>query len=386
MKVTLGKREISALSILISIIFFIISLFIFGISLSKLIILITISSVIAILPSFFYTYLTSKKIRGMEERFPDFLRDILSGVKAGMTLPKAIMHCANIDYGPLTPEVRKMATQLSWDVPFPKVIKSFAEGVKDSPFLLRGATVLLECSRSGGDIAAVIESTIENMTIIKRIESERSSIISQQVLTLIIIQFVFIVILVMVYKLFLPLLSSFYSLKGAQTALLPIAVINPAEAVDHFKTLFLITLIVSALVNGIIIGKTKEGKALMGMKYSIFLLIVSLIAYALFIMPRSVEVKCELPTGIISSGQEVEITCQLLVDVSPIKGVLLNLSLEHPEWSKTITVVTDSEGKFKGKFKIPTIRGNLTIGVSGSYTTGLGESIQIDERIGVEVA
>lgn len=385
MKITFGKREILIISIFISIVFFIASIFLFGISLSKLIIILTVSSVIAILPSFFYAYLRSKKMRGMEERFPDFLRDILSGIKAGMTLPKAIMHCANIDYGPLTPEVRKMARQLSWDVPFPKVIRSFAEEVKESQFLLRGATVLLECSRSGGDVAAVIESTIENMTIVKRIESERSSIISQQVLTLIIIQFVFIVILVMVYKLFLPLLSSFYSLKGAQT-LLPIAVINPAEAVDHFKTLFLITLIVSAIVNGVIIGKTKEGKAIMGMKYSIFLLIVSLIAYAFFIMPRSVEVKCELPSGTITRGQELEIGCQLLIDVSPVKGAILNLSLEHPEWSKTVTVVTDSDGKFKEKLKIPQIQGNLTIRLSGTYTTGLGESIQIDERIGVEIA
>ena len=378
----MNKRIVMAISGVLGFIFFIFYLMLTSFNLTNLIFAMVGAFMIVIIPYTIYTYRRVGRLRKMEERFPDFLRDILSGVKAGMTLPKAIIHCSNIDYGELTPEVKRMAIQLSWAIPFPKVIKDFEERVGESSFLKKGAVVLLQCFRSGGDVAAVLESTIENMMQIKKIEKEKQSVLSQQVITIFMVQAVFIVILIMVYKLFMPLLTSFYAFKGAQ---LPITVIDPAEAVDHFKTLFLITLLLSSVTNGIIIGKTKEGKAIMGTKYAIYLIIISLVAYTIFILPRTIEVKCELPETFFPKGGDIDLKCQFLMDASPMRGLLLNLTLTGKGFNYTKVVVTDEDGKIREIVKAPTIPGNYTLKVEGTYVSRTGEKIPVKEEVQIEV-
>ena len=47
-----------------------------------------------------------------------FLRDVAASHRGGLTLTASVQIAAKGEYGELTPEIRKMADQLSWNVPF----------------------------------------------------------------------------------------------------------------------------------------------------------------------------------------------------------------------------------------------------------------------------
>ena len=62
----------------------------------------------------FYEYLRLRKVRKIDARFPDFVRDLAESRRAGMTFTRAIMHASTGNYGVLTEEIKKIAQQISW--------------------------------------------------------------------------------------------------------------------------------------------------------------------------------------------------------------------------------------------------------------------------------
>ena len=55
-----------------------------------------------------------RKISKIDKIFPDFVRDIASSRRAGMTFTRAILFTSKGNYGLLTPEIQKIAQQISW--------------------------------------------------------------------------------------------------------------------------------------------------------------------------------------------------------------------------------------------------------------------------------
>ncbi|RLF51881.1 MAG: hypothetical protein DRN11_02055, partial [Thermoplasmata archaeon] len=94
-------------------------------------------------PFGFYEYARYRKINLMEERFPEFLRDLAESRKAGMTMAKAVEMAARGDYGYLTPEIKKMAVQISWGLPFSEAFKRFGERLK-TPLIQRTTTMVVK--------------------------------------------------------------------------------------------------------------------------------------------------------------------------------------------------------------------------------------------------
>ncbi|HEV8359543.1 MAG TPA: type II secretion system F family protein, partial [Candidatus Thermoplasmatota archaeon] len=81
-------------------------------------------------PYGFWMNRKNKRMRSLEARFPDFLRDLAASRKAGLTLTAAVQNAARGEYGALTPEIRTMADQLSWDVPFEEALAGFGKRVR----------------------------------------------------------------------------------------------------------------------------------------------------------------------------------------------------------------------------------------------------------------
>ena len=70
-----------------------------------------------------------RRISKIEERLPDFLRDVAEAGRFGMTLPDAIIVASTGRYGLLTDEIKKMASQLEWGVPVATALHLFEERV-----------------------------------------------------------------------------------------------------------------------------------------------------------------------------------------------------------------------------------------------------------------
>jgi flagellar protein FlaJ len=67
---------------------------------------------IAIVPPGFLHYLRRRKIKKMEQYFPNFLRDVAEMNRSGMTLTRSVGTIAKGEYGDLTIEIAKIDDML----------------------------------------------------------------------------------------------------------------------------------------------------------------------------------------------------------------------------------------------------------------------------------
>ena len=57
----------------------------------------------------FIVFYMSERVRKIDDRFPDFVRDLAESRRAGMTFTKAIIYASKGNYGLLTPEIQNIA-------------------------------------------------------------------------------------------------------------------------------------------------------------------------------------------------------------------------------------------------------------------------------------
>ncbi len=70
-----------------------------------------------------------EKIKAIEDKFPDFLRDLAEYWKGGLSMVVSVRTLARSEYGALNNDIQKMSDQLSWGIPFGDVMKMFADRV-----------------------------------------------------------------------------------------------------------------------------------------------------------------------------------------------------------------------------------------------------------------
>jgi flagellar protein FlaJ len=209
----------------------------------------------------YFEYMKFKENKDIEEKFPDFLRDISENMKAGMTLPQAIKSLKTTNYGSLSPYVKKIGMQMDWGVPFENILKDFL--ILRTPILKRTVSTIIETYEGGGNVAETFESIAKSIDEINRIRKERYNLVYSQVITGYIIFFVFIGVIVALQKYLLPSLSSI----GSSDIGISLSEIS-------FKPIFLSLVLIQGFFSGLFIGKISEGKFIAGLKHCIILILV----------------------------------------------------------------------------------------------------------------
>ncbi|OGI11723.1 hypothetical protein A3K64_00320 [Candidatus Micrarchaeota archaeon RBG_16_36_9] len=223
---------------------------------------------------FVYQYMKYKENREIEERFPDFLRDVAQNIRTGMTIPQAITATKDTYYGALSTHIRKIVVQIDWGIPLDKILTDFANTTTKP--LRRTVSTIIDTYRGGGDIASIFDSTGKSSVEINRINKERSSIVYNQMLTGYVIFFVFIGVLIMMQIYLIPSLKTFSSSEIGNTSTF-------SELGSFYADTFRMLIILQGLFSGLVIGKLSEGSIISGLKHSIILVIVGSLALLIFI-------------------------------------------------------------------------------------------------------
>lgn len=301
------KREIKALiiSLVISIIFILIGILsrdlgVIGNS-------IILSTLIIIGPQIFFRHQEHKYLKEMETRFPTFLRDVVETIRSGMPFHQAVILNSNIDYGKLSIHVKKMAHQLSWAIPFDKAINYFSQRVKQSKKLSSSLRTVKESLRSGGDVISTLESVANSMTMVEESVKERKSLLSQYVILMYAICFMFVGIVVAINKLMIPIFQvATESQAGAFGALggMSFGLSNPCSQTigfgyticqgfdlisnalglgnvfdeknigAYYVSLFFLMSVIVSFCSGIVAGQISENSITGGIKHSVIMISV----------------------------------------------------------------------------------------------------------------
>jgi len=230
--------------------------------------ILTIASILitAVFPFIIY-YQKYRLDKAIEERFPDFLRDVSSNVKAGMTLPQAVIATKKTNYGLLDPYLDKMAVQIDWGVPFTKIMENFANG--KTPVIKRTVSAIIEAIKGGGNITETLDSIGASIAEINTIRRERQGETYSQMLTGYVIFFVFLGVIVALQKFLIPSLSI---TGGAYVS-----------TMMNYGIMFKQMIMIQGFFSGLVIGKMSEGRLISGLKHSIILVIIGYTVLALLI-------------------------------------------------------------------------------------------------------
>src|SRR5207249_6987628 len=231
-------------------------------------------------PYGFYVAKLQREIKQVERRLPDFLRDVAEAGRFGMTLAEAIVVSSGGRYGKLTPEIKKMAAQITWGVPATEALRLFAERVK-TPMVGRVVAIIVKSSDAGGDVADVLTMVSHDTKESQLTEDERRIAMSTYIAVIYISFMVFVVTIWILNATFLPKMREASESLGGGSSLgsqSPIAENLPSVIFD-IKVAFFIAVFVHGLGDGILAGVLDNGKIPNGLKHSFLMLLIAVIGF-----------------------------------------------------------------------------------------------------------
>ena len=259
---------------------------------------ILLATFIIAVPQFLMMYDRYRIIKEMEEKFPLFLRDVIETLLSGMPLHTAVISASSSDYGKLTPEVKKMATQLTWGMPMDKVLDQFAQRMRSSKRLFTSVKIIQESYLSGGDIASTLDAVSDNASLLEDAQKERGSLLNQYVILMYAISLIFIAIAVAINNLMMPIFKVTAATAGgvvlgignpcgncygmmcaicglySGTASLIFSV-DPDSIAAYYISLFFYMSLIQSAFSGLVAGQISENSVKAGIKHSLIMVAIT---------------------------------------------------------------------------------------------------------------
>jgi archaeal flagellar protein FlaJ len=257
-------------------------------------------------------FVENQKQKEIEIRFLDFVRNLTGAIKSGMPVAKSIVHISTIDYGALSPYVRKLGHQIEWSIPVHKALLLFSNATKNDVIRRTIATVI-EAEQSGGNMEDVLGSITSSLIEIKKIKEQRTASIHSQVVQSYIIFFIFMGVMLVIQNMLVPYLvgsganqgifgglslnGGLGGASGTTTTATSSALVMDVEIKFNSLTNFILTLtkwfsslkgiflmltLIQAFFAGVIIGKLSEGDLSSGLKHSLILMTLAFFVMTLF--------------------------------------------------------------------------------------------------------
>ncbi|MDP8011395.1 MAG: type II secretion system F family protein [Thermoplasmata archaeon] len=224
-----------------------------------------------------YYNLKTKRIKSIEARLPDFLRDVAEAGRFGMTLSESIIVASSGRYGPLTKEIKKMAAQIEWGVPVNEALESFKERIK-TPLVERMITIIIKANESGGNVADVLNMVSHAALESQMVEKERAIEMQTYVFVMFIAYGVFLAtILILAASFFPEMYKAGRALSGVSSLGGPVNV--QYQLIPQVEFLFMVATLINGVGDGILAGVLSQGKYEAGF----FLAFVLLLAGYIFL-------------------------------------------------------------------------------------------------------
>lgn len=225
----------------------------------------------------------NKRRDSVDSNLPIFLLSLVSSVTSGSSLLRAVEDAADRRMGALTPELKNLRANISWGMPYHEAFDNFTKKVGTK--LARRVGVLLQISMDiGGNVTDTLELIQKHVSEMQNIEKERKASLSPYIYTIYIAFVVFIAVTVLLVSNFFTEIETVQlKLKEtAKTTHVPLgmfATILGISVKDIDSVMFNMSLI-EAVFGGIAAGKIGEGSFLGGIKHSIVMIVIAIMAFA----------------------------------------------------------------------------------------------------------
>lgn len=312
------------------------------------------------IPYLAYGFLEFKEIQLAEEGYPNFLRDLAQSVSSGMTIPHALHTTAQAKYGVLSKYVRKLSNWVSFGVPFPEAWQHFTDSLQKSELIKRVNGIVFEAFVSGGELGAVLNALASDVILLKRMEADKKSMAQQHIIIMYVIFFIFLGIIIGLYKILIPIL--YIQRVGVFSGV----ALRPAEeiSIDYFKNLFFIMTLVQSACIGFISGQITEEKLIAGFKHIVVMIAISVFTFFVFIYPAKLALEVHVFPENPGIGQDIFVSGSVSFESVAASGATVEIVGPSREIQQ---LFGDSQGEFTTTFKAPMQSGPYSIIVTVNY-------------------
>lgn len=246
--------------------------------------LITLFSALAILAISYYAnekVAASKKIKKMEDVFPDFLELMASNLRAGMTVDKALLASSREEFAPLDVEIIKLGKDIATGKNIENALREMSERI-NSEKIKKTLLVIISGIKAGGNLASLLEETAIHTRERGFVEKRAASNVLMYVI------FIFFALAVgapilfglsaALVQIITNLLSTIPPIESAniQLPLTLTKITISTTFVTYFSVVFLI---VTNILGSLVLGSVSKGNEKAGIKYITPLIIISLILF-----------------------------------------------------------------------------------------------------------
>jgi len=215
--------------------------------------------------------LRKRKIRKLEDKMPDFLKQLAGMNEAGLTLTQSIAYSAESNMGVLTYEIKKVHRAIEWGSIAVNALLKFEKRIESSA-ISRVITLIAKASESSSDIRNVLSIAAKDADIAQRLKQERLNNLFIYVMIIYLSFFVFLFIVVVLLVYFLAKMPSSGN----------VSIFNTSD-LTNMKTLFYHASLLQGLFSGLVAGQMGEGNPRAGLKHSILMLVIAYIVFAYFL-------------------------------------------------------------------------------------------------------
>lgn len=239
--------------------------------------LLLVAILVSVVPSAVLDYLNQKWVSSIEKQMPMLVRGVSESQETGVTIIKALEKVVEDKMvgKPLSDEVRKLTVQMSWGTSFEGALTKLKDRI-GSPIVSRFCALVLEASRSGGQIKKVFTGTSGFMEEMKEMDEDTSAQMRPYIVVIYVAFIVFLFTAVILVR------SFFTPLEGYPQILSQFSIVG----VKTFKDFFYKNMLVSAVTGGLMAGKIGERRVLGGLKHAILLSVTGYVVFFILIPPN----------------------------------------------------------------------------------------------------
>ncbi|MBI4441376.1 type II secretion system F family protein [Candidatus Woesearchaeota archaeon] len=225
-----------------------------------------------------------RRTRAMEGVLSDFLTVMSENLRAGMTVDRALWKAVKPEFGVLSAEIKIASKKVMTGQDVDTVLRELTEKY-DSPMMKRAFGLIIEAIKAGGEIAEIIDRTVEN---IRQNNILKEKMMANAVQFTIFISFIVMVIapglfalaynlLVMIQAFGAKLTVAGATAGGAASTFLSFG--GVAVALDDFKFFSQLCITIIGFFAAMIVSSISKGDIKSGLKYVPTFVLVGLLVY-----------------------------------------------------------------------------------------------------------
>lgn len=227
---------------------------------------------------------SDSRAKTTEEILPDALRLMASNIKSGLTPDKALILSARPEFGPLEKGIRKAAKLTISGKPTEEAIQSISMEI-NSKALKRTVDLLAEGMRRGGNLVHLLEGLADDIRQSKILKREIKSFVMMYVIFIFFAAGIGAPLLYAISSYLVQTMTTIGSninIEGGVTGGMQLMTFKGVELDQGFLRMYsLLSIGITSLFGGMLIGLVQEGSERAGIKYIPVLLLVSVFIYFL---------------------------------------------------------------------------------------------------------